>query len=150
MNRRTFLSTFGVGLLAAPMTVEAQQAGKVARIGYLSRGTGTANAGLRKAFIDGLRDHGWIEEKNIAIEYRWEGAGTLTLDALAAELARLPLDAIFAVGTAASLATKRTGTTLPVVFTTVSEPVAIGLVDSLPRPGRNFTGLTTINRESSR
>ena len=62
-------------------------------------------------------------------------------------MARLPLDAILAVNTPASLAMKRTGTTRPVVFATVSEPVAIGLVDSLPRPGRNFTGLTTINRE---
>src|SRR6266571_7450940 len=147
MDRRTFLSTFGVSLLAVPLAAEAQQARKVARIGYLSLGTATTNAGLRKAFTDGLRDHGWIEEKNIAIEYRWEGAGTLTLDALAAELARLPLDAIFAVDTPAALAMKRTGTSLPVVFATVSEPVVIGLADSLARPGRNFTGLTTINRE---
>jgi putative ABC transport system substrate-binding protein len=147
MDRRTFLSTFGVSLLVAPIAAESQQAGKVARIGYLSLGTATTNAGLRKAFTDGLREHGWIEEKNVVIEYRWQGAGKLTLDALAAELARLPLDAIFAVNTPASLATKRTGTTLPVVFAQVSEPVAIGLVDSLSRPGRNFTGLTTINRE---
>jgi putative ABC transport system substrate-binding protein len=105
------------------------------------------NAGLRRAFSDGLRDHGWIEDKNIAIEYRWEGSGKAPLDALAAELARLPLNAIFAVNTPASLATKRTGTTLPVVFAAVSEPVATGLVDSLSRPGRNFTGFTTINRE---
>jgi putative ABC transport system substrate-binding protein len=147
MDRRTLLTALAAGLVAAPIVANAQQAGKVARIGYLSLGTATANAGLRKAFIDGLRDHGWIEEKNIAIEYRWEGAGKLTLDALAAELARLPLDVIFAVNTPASLATKRTGTTLPVVFAQVSEPVAIGLVDSLARPGRNFTGLTTINRE---
>ena len=136
-----------LNLALAPFGAEAQQAEKTARIGYLSSGTATANAGLRKAFTDGLRDHGWIEGKNIAVEYRWEGAGKPTLDALAAELARLPLDAIFAVNTPASLATKRTGTTLPVVFATVSEPVSIGLVDSLPRPGRNFTGLTTINRE---
>src|SRR2546422_7354404 len=117
----------------------------VARIGYLALGTATTSAGSRKAFIHGLRDHGWIEEKNIAIEYRWAGGGQPTLDPLAAELARLPLDVIFAVNTPASLAMKRTGTTLPVVFAQVSEPVAIGLVDSLARPGRNFT--TTINRE---
>jgi putative ABC transport system substrate-binding protein len=147
MERRTFMAVMACGLLAAPLAAEAQQAGKVARIGYLSFGTATTSAGLRKAFTDGLRDHGWIEGKNVAIEYRWEGAGKPTLDALAAELARLPLDAIFAVNTPASLATKRTGTTLPVVFAQVSEPVAIGLVDSLSRPGRNFTGLTTINRE---
>jgi putative ABC transport system substrate-binding protein len=147
MDRRTFLSAVGGSLLTVPLPAEAQQAGKIARIRYLALGTATTNAGLRKAFIDGLRDHGWIEERNIAIEYRWEGAGKLTLDALAAELARLPLDLIFAVNTPASLAAKRTGTTLPVVFAQVSEPVAIGLVDSLARPGRNFTGLTTINRE---
>ncbi len=147
MERRTFMAAMAGGLLAGPLATEAQQPGKAGRIGYLSSGTATANAGLRKAFTDGLRDHGWIEEKNIAIEYRWEGAGKPTLDALAAELARLPLDAILATNTAASLATKRTGTTLPVVFATVSDPVAIGLVNSLSRPGRNFTGLTTINRE---
>jgi len=136
-----------LGLAFAPLAIEAQESGKIYRIGYLSSGTATANAGLRQAFADGLRDHGWIEGKNIAVEYRWEGAEKTALDALAAELKRLPLDAIFAVNTPASLAMKRSGTTLPVVFATVSEPVAIGLVDSLPRPGRNFTGLTTINRE---
>jgi putative ABC transport system substrate-binding protein len=146
MRRRRILA--GLLLtLAAPFAAQAQQAGKVSRIGYLSYGTATTNAGLRKAFTDGLRDHGWIEDKNIAIEYRWEGTEGGSFEALAAELARLPLDAIFAVNTPASLATKRTGTTLPVVFAQVSEPVAIGLVDSLQRPGRNFTGLTTINRE---
>jgi putative tryptophan/tyrosine transport system substrate-binding protein len=147
MDRGTFLRTLGTCLLAAPISAGAQQAGEVARIGYLSNGTATVNAGFRQAFTDGLRDHGWIEERNIAIEYRWQGDGALTLDALAAELVRRPLDLIFAVNTPAALATKRTGTTLPVVFAQVSEPVAIGLVESLARPGRNFTGLTTINRE---
>jgi ABC-type uncharacterized transport system substrate-binding protein len=72
------------------------------------------------------------------------------LDAMAAELARLPLDLIFAVNTRAVLATKRTGTGLPVVFAQVSEPIAIELVVSLARPGRNFTGLTTIKLKSKR
>jgi len=134
-------------LTQEPLATQAQESGKIYRIGYLSSGTATSNAGLRKAFTDGLRDHGWTEGKNIAIEYRWEGAGNPTLDALAAGLARVPLDAIFAVNTPASLAMKRTATKLPVVFATVSEPVAIGLVESLARPGGNFTGLTTINRE---
>ena len=147
MDRRTFLGTLTGGLLAAPLAAEAQAPEKVARIGYLSSGTATENARLHKAFTDGLRDYGWFEGKNIAIEYRWDVTGETTLDALAAELVQLPLDVIFAVNTPASLATKRTGTTRPVVFATVSEPVGIGLVDSLARPGRNFTGLTTINRD---
>jgi ABC-type uncharacterized transport system substrate-binding protein len=147
MTRRFIGLILAIGLLVAPLAADAQPAGKGARIGYLSPGTAMANAGLRQAFIDGLRDHGWIEGQNIAIEYRWEGAGAPTLDALAAELARLPLDAIFVTGTPAALATKRTGTTLPVVFAVVSDPVEIGLVESLPRPGSNFTGLTTMNRE---
>jgi putative ABC transport system substrate-binding protein len=134
-------------LLLPPFAAEAQQTGKVPRIGYLATGTETSNAAQRQAFIDGLRQHGLVEGKGIAIEYRWQGAGTATLDALAAELARLPLDLIFAVDTPSCLAMKRTGTTLPVVFPTVSEPVVIGLVASLARPGGNFTGLTTINRE---
>jgi ABC-type uncharacterized transport system substrate-binding protein len=148
MNRRAFFHVLGAGLLVTPIaSVEAQQDGKVARIGYLSVGTPAAGAGLRKAFAEGLRDYGWIEDKNIMIESRYDGAGTTTLDALAAELVRRPLDVVFAVNTPAALATKKTGTKLPVVFATVSEPVAIGLVESLSRPGRNFTGLTTINRE---
>jgi putative tryptophan/tyrosine transport system substrate-binding protein len=147
VHRRAFLGTLAGGLFAAPLAAEAQQAGKVYRIGYLAPGTAPSNAAFRQAFTEGLRHHGWIEAKNIGIEYRWAGAGQATLDALAAELARLPLDVILAVNTPACLAMKRTGTTLPVVFAQVSEPVAIGLVDSLARPGRNFTGLTTINRQ---
>jgi putative ABC transport system substrate-binding protein len=146
MKRRTFLRAWA-GSLVAPVAAWGQPAGKVPRIGYLALGTAATNPLYRKAFTEGLRDHGWIEEKNIAIEYRWAGAGPPTLDALAAELVRLPLDVIFAVNTPVALATKRTGTTLPVVFAQVSEPVATGLVESLARPGRNFTGLTTINRE---
>ena len=147
MNRRAFLSALSGSLLAAPLAAQGQTPGKVARLGYLALGTATTNADFVKAFTDGLRDHGWIEAKNVAIEYRWTGAEQATLDVLAAELARLPLDVIFAVNTPTALAMKRTGTTVPVVFAQVSEPVAIGLVDSLARPGRNFTGLTTINRE---
>ena len=148
MNRRAFLlHTFGGCLLATPTSTGAQQTGRVPRIGYLSPGTSADNAGFRKAFTDGLRDHLWIEGRNITVEYRWQGEGNVSLDTLAAEVAGMPLDLIFAVNTPAALAMKRTGTTLPVVFAQVSEPVATGLVESLARPGRNFTGLTTINRE---
>jgi putative tryptophan/tyrosine transport system substrate-binding protein len=149
MDRRAFLAgaaALFTALLATLRAGQAQQAGKVYRIGYLSSGTSLAGAGTTKAFTDGLRDHGWIEGTNITVEYRWGGMGK-ALDAHAAELARLPLDVVVAVNTPAALAMKRTRTTLPVVFATVSEPVVTGLVGSLARPGTNFTGLTTINRE---
>jgi putative ABC transport system substrate-binding protein len=149
MTRRTIglFIIFALSLLGAPLAVEAPPAGKIARIGYLAPGTATTSAGTRQAFTEGLRHHGWIEGQNLAIEYRWAEGRYEQLPDLATELARLPLDAIFAVNTPTALAMQRTGTTLPVVFAIVSEPVEIGLVESLPRPGRNFTGLTTINRE---
>ena len=148
INRRTFLCAVSASLFTAPLAAKAQPVGKIARVGYLAPGTPTAMVGLRKAFVDGLREHGWVEDKNITIiEYWAQDAAQAKLDELAAELVRLPLDLIFAVNTPAALAAKRTGTKLPVVFAQVSEPVVIGLVESLARPGRNFTGLTTINRE---
>jgi putative ABC transport system substrate-binding protein len=149
MTRRTIglFIIFALSLLGAPLALEAPPAGKVARIGYLAPGTATTSAGGLKAFTEGLRQHGWIEGQNLAIEYRWAEGRYERLPDLAADLARLPLDAIFAVNTPTALAMQRTGTTRPVVFAIVSEPVEIGLVESLPRPGRNFTGLTTINRE---
>src|SRR5688572_24435833 len=141
LSRRSVLGGFSASLLAAPVVAHGQPAEKLARVGYLALGTEAVNAGYRRAFNEGLRGRGWIEGKNIAIEYRWAGAGGATLDALAIDLAQLPLDVIFAVNTPVSLAVKRTGTTLPVVFALVSEPVVIGLVESLARPGKNFTGL---------
>src|SRR5262245_44387024 len=147
MDRRRFLLSSLAGALAAPIAAKAQQAGKVPRIGYLSSGSARAGSGLRQAFADGLQEHGWIEGKNVVVEYRWAGANDSDLDTFASQLARLPLDVVVAVNTPAALAMKKTGTTLPVVFATVSEPVVTGLVASLSRPGRNITGLTTINRE---
>jgi putative ABC transport system substrate-binding protein len=147
LRRCSFLLiTLALGLLVAPLAAEAPPAGKVARMGYLAPGTATTSAG-RQAFTEGLRQHGWIEGQNLTIEYRWAEGRYERLPDLAAELAQLPLDAIFAMNTPTALAMQRTGTTRPVVFAIVSEPVEIGLVESLPRPGRNFTGLTTINRE---
>jgi putative tryptophan/tyrosine transport system substrate-binding protein len=141
------LVTLVLSLLVAPLTAETPPTGKVARIGFLAPGTATTGAGGRQAFTERLRQHGWIEGQNLTIEYRWAEGQYERLPDLAADLAQLPLDAIFAVNTPTALAMQRTGTTRPVVFAIVSEPVEIGLVESLARPGRNFTGLTTINRE---
>ena len=137
------LVTLVLSLLVAPLTAETPPTGKVARIGFLAPGTATTGAGGRQAFTERLRQHGWIEGQNLTIEYRWAEGQYERLP----DLAQLPLDAIFAVNTPTALAMQRTGTTRPVVFAIVSEPVEIGLVESLARPGRNFTGLTTINRE---
>jgi putative ABC transport system substrate-binding protein len=106
----------------------------------------TARAGTRPC-TEGLRQHGWLEGHNLTIEYRWAAGQYERLPGLAAALAQLPLDAIVAVHTPTALAMQRTGTTRPVVFAIVRAPVEIGLVESLARPGRNCTGLTTINRE---
>jgi putative ABC transport system substrate-binding protein len=148
MDRRTFIAgTLALGLLAAPFAAEAQQAGRVARIGYLSSGTATANALLHKAFIEGLREHGWTDGQNIAIEYRWDMTGGSALDALADDLARLETDLIVVSGAPAALAAQQATTTMPIVMVGVSDPVTLGLVPSLARPGGNITGLTTVNIE---
>jgi putative ABC transport system substrate-binding protein len=146
MDRRAFVAGT-LGLLAAPLAAEAQQTGRVARIGYLSSGTATANALLHKAFIEGLREHGWTEGQNIAIEYRWDMTGESALDALADDLARLETDLIVVSGAPAALAAQQATTTIPIVMVGVSDPVTLGLVASLARPGGNITGLTTVSSE---
>jgi putative ABC transport system substrate-binding protein len=137
IERRAFLAGTAA-LLAAPLAAEAQQAAKVARIGYLGS-SGAANNRLREAFRQGLRDLGYVEGRNVVIEYRD--------DALATELVALKVDVIVAGGTLSALAAKQATTTLPIVFTAVGDPVARGLVTSLGRPGGNATGLSTVAPE---
>ena len=141
MDRRAFVSTVALGLLAAPLAAEAQQAGKVYRIGYLSSGTSTSNPFV-KAFREGLRELGWIEGQNIIIDYRFAEGRFDRLPALAAELIRLKVDVIVASPTPAALAAKNATSTIPIVMTGGGNPVGLGLVASLARPGGNVTGLT--------
>jgi putative ABC transport system substrate-binding protein len=117
------------------------------RIGFLAPGSAQTDASFAQAFSEGLREHGWIDGQNIAIEYRWALGKLDQLPQLAAELVRLQVDVIVAMYTPAVVAVKKMGTTIPVVFAAVSEPIEIGAVASLARPGGNFTGLTTSNRE---
>ena len=136
---------FSIPLLLAglfsPVAVEAQQAAKIARIGYLSPNLAAAPH-LREAFLQGLRDLGYVEGRNVVIEYR-DAEGTLErLPALAAELVSLKVDVIVAAVTAAALAAKQATRTIPIIFPAVSDPVATGLVASLARPGENATGLS--------
>jgi putative ABC transport system substrate-binding protein len=134
-------------ILASIPPARAQQTGNWPRIGFLGPGAPLTAASCVPGFSEGLREHGWVEGQNIAIEYRWAEGRAERLPALAAELVQLPVEVLFAVNTPAVLAVKQTGTPLPVVFTAVSEPIEIGVVHSLARPGGNFTGLTTMNRE---
>jgi putative ABC transport system substrate-binding protein len=120
-------------LFAFCSTVEAQQVGKVPRIGYLA-GAGSAPS---QAFLEGLRDLGYVEGKNIAFEYRSAGFDAERYRALAAELVGLKVDIIVADTTGTALAAKKATTTIPIVMTTSSDPVGDGLIASMARPGGN-------------
>jgi putative ABC transport system substrate-binding protein len=145
-TRRAFIGTLAGGLLAAPLTTYAQQAGKVPRIGVLSPDS-PGPLPLLDAFRQELRKLGYVENENIAIEYRFAGAKPELLPELAAQLVRLKVDVILTINTAASQAAKSATKTIPIVFTYVADPV--DLVPSLARLGGNITGLTTLATELS-
>ena len=141
MDRRAFLGTLAGGLLAAPLAAEAQQRPKTARIGFLSLSSGPTPT---MDISPGLRELGWIEGQNIAVEYRWAAGREDQLPTLAAELVRLKVDVIMTSSGLAAQAAKRATATIPIVATFVADPVGAGLVASLARPGGNITGLTTL------
>ncbi len=132
MKLRTIglISTLALGLLAGPLPAEAQQAGKVYRIGYLSPRLSSVR---RKAFREGLHELGYIEGQNVAIEERFAEGKRDRFPELAAELVGLNLDVIFAFGTSTVRALKKATKTVPIVSTS-SDPVRAGLVASLARP----------------
>jgi putative tryptophan/tyrosine transport system substrate-binding protein len=142
VTRRAFIGTLAGGLLAAPLTPGAQQAAKIPRIGYLAVQP-AANPHLHEAFRQGLRDLGYVEGRNVVIEYREAEGKPERLPALAAELVALKVDVIVAQPTVAAMAAKQATRTLPIVFP-VADPVTSGLVTSLARPGGNVTGLTNV------
>ena len=144
MSRRIFWCPLCALLFALSVLVEAQQPKKVARVGYLAAVSASADAPRLEAFRQGLRDLGYIEGQNIIIEFRHEDRGFQRLPELAAELVRLKIDVLVAVTTNAALAAQNTTTTIPIVFMGVTDPVTAGLVDSLPRPGGNSTGITNM------
>ena len=146
MNRRAFIASAGAAILVARLAAEAQQA-KVARIGYLSSSL-AANPHIQEAFRQGLRDLGYIEGRNVVIEYRDAEGKPERLPALAAELVTLKVDVILVGGgTRVTLAAMQATTTIPIVFTGVGDPVTSGLVTNLARPGGNVTGLSGLGPE---
>jgi len=140
MDRRVFVSTVAGALLSAPLGAEGQQARKVYRIGFLGGASHSGYVAQIEALRLGLQDHGYIEGRNVTIEYRWAEGKYDRLSALTAELVRLHVDIIITQGTPAALAAKQATTTIPIVMAIVGNPVETGIVASLARPGGNITG----------
>ena len=148
VTRRTFVGTLAGGLLAAPLAAEGQQAGKPARVGYLSTGERLSPRG--EAFKQALREYGWVEGQNLVIEYRFGGEQYERLPPLAVDLVRLKVDVIFAASAPAAQAAKETTSAIPIVFHTLNDPVRAGLVASFARPGGNMTGNAGLGPELDR
>ena len=145
--RLAFTITLLLGRLFSPDVPEAQQAGKVARVAYLSVNLAAAPPHLLEAFRQGLRDLGYVEGRNVVIEYRDAGGRAERLPALAAELVALNVDVIFAGSSPHALVARQATRTIPIVFISSGDPVADGLVASLARPGGNVTGLSSLTPE---
>ncbi len=145
--RFAFTITLLLGALFSPSAAGAQQATKVARIGYLSINLTAAPPNQHEAFRQGLRDLGYVEGRDIVIEYRDAGGKVERLPALAAELVALKVDVIMAGSAPHALAAKQATRTIPIVFISAGDPVADGLVTSLARPGGNVTGLSSLTPE---
>ena len=130
------------GFLAAPLAAQAQQAGKVYRVGFLGTATPSLMAAWLTAFREGLRERGYVEGKNISMEYRWGEGKPERFPALAAELIKLKVDVVVTSGPQAVRAVQHATTTIPIVMAVIEDPVDLGFVTSLARPGGNITGLS--------
>jgi putative ABC transport system substrate-binding protein len=149
VRRREFIGLVG-GAAAWPFAARAQQPAKIYRIGYLSPITSSTDGPRREAFLQGLREHGYVEGQHITVEWRFAEGKLDQLAPLAIELVGLKVDLIVAAGGGAvARAVMNASDTIPIVMTNVEEPVASGLVASLARPGRNVTGLTALVRDLS-
>jgi len=147
ITRRALLGGLVLGIATAPLVAEAQQAKKVSRIGYLIPNSPSTNPARTEAFRQGLRELGYVEGRNIVIEYRYAEGKLDRLPALAAELVRLRVDVIVTAGPLPTRAAKEATTTIPIVMAQDADPVGTGSVASLPRPGGNVTGLSQMGTE---
>ncbi len=141
LKRREFVALLGGAAAAWPLAAQAQQPGKLLTIGFLGTTTRSDASEWTAAFVQRLRDLGWIESRNVAIEYRWADGRSERFAEIAAELVRLKVDVIVTLGVA-GVAAKQATSVIPIVFAIAADPVGSGLVASLARPGGNVTGLS--------
>jgi putative tryptophan/tyrosine transport system substrate-binding protein len=141
LKRREFITLLCGAAVAWPLAARAQQPGRLPTIGFLGASTSSNWSHWTAAFVQRLRELGWIEGRTIAIEYRWAEGRTERYSELAAEFVRLKVDVILTVGTAAAAA-KQLTSTIPIVFALAGDPLGSGLAASLARPGGNATGLS--------
>jgi putative ABC transport system substrate-binding protein len=144
MKRREFILALGGAAAAWPLAARAQQPSAVARIGLLSPFSPSTAAAWHKAFLQGLRDLGWVEGKNISVEYRYANGREDRLPDLATDLVRLKVNVIVTTVNTDTLAAKNATSTIPIVMASAGDPVGGRLVKSLARPGGNITGLSQI------
>jgi ABC-type uncharacterized transport system substrate-binding protein len=137
VNRREIITLLGGTAVAWPLAVRAQQAAKLPTIGFLVAGTPSSHGQWVAAFVQRLRELGWIEGHNLAIEYRWAEGRTERAAEIAAEFVRRKVDVIVTSATAAVVAAKQATSVIPIVFAAAGDPVGTGLVASLARPGGN-------------
>jgi putative tryptophan/tyrosine transport system substrate-binding protein len=142
MRRREFIALLGGALVASPLAARAQQAKKLPTIGFLGATSAVVWNSFVGAFLQRMRELGWIDGYNLAIEYRWAEGREERYTELAAELVKLKVDVIVTGGTAAVIAVKKATSAIPIVFATAGDPVGTGLVTSLSHPGGNVTGLS--------
>jgi len=148
VERRAFITLLGGAAAAWPLTARAQQA-KRPIVGFLGDSTPLAESERAAAFARRLQDLGWIEGRTIAIEYRWADARSERLAEIAAEFSRLQVDVIVTGGTPATMAAKQATSVIPIVVAAAGDPVGVGLVASLARPGGNVTGLSSLTVDLS-